>query len=188
METNDIDDTANAMKEKMILHCVLSLEKAKEQLPPNRKRVDRNLVQSIIAKAQKLSPSINRQEIYYRMRKRAKNGVTGGRPSTNPLNDAIALVTNIEINESSTPNSTTLHMPSVSTSTSPSGSRKQRATGGNVNRATKKKQGEQQEKEFKEFKGSMTAGELFIDYKSNQIGMTVVDRQSKNDLMAKEKN
>lgn len=127
METNEIDDTEKVMKEKMILHCVLTLEKAQEQLGPNRKRVDRNLVQSIIAKAQKLSPSINRQEIYYQMRKRAKKGVAGGRPTSSPLNDAIALVTNIAINESSVPNSNTPNTSSVSTSPSDNPSQ-----GGNV--------------------------------------------------------
>ena len=118
MDKDKIDDTAQHMKEQMILHCVHALERAKKQLGPNRKRLDRNYVKRIITDAQKLSPSINRHD-------RGRNRQL-------------------------------------------------------------REQGKQQEKEFKELKGSMTAGELWEDYNSNRIGMIVTDRVTKKHVSQKE--
>ena len=111
MAKNTVKNTEQLMKDKMILHCVLSLERAKKKLGPNRKRVDRNYVKRVIIDAQKLSPSINRQQIYYQMRKREKQGVAGSRPTSNVLNDAFTLATNITINNTPVLDSTNPQIP-----------------------------------------------------------------------------
>ena len=95
---NKVDKNTASMREIMLLHCALQIEKEQISLPPNRSRVSRHFISDVMSKANRMC-NIKIDDITNLIKKRKKLGLYGKRPTTNSLDDACLMVAAFTANE-----------------------------------------------------------------------------------------